>query len=497
MEGKMEQQRDNGLRAPIAEAMKAYAADGARAYHTPGHKQGLGAHPLLKALVTEEGLREEVSLMEELDDLHEPTMCIKEAQEMAAALYGADQAFFMINGTTGAIHTMLMGALAPGDTVLVPRNAHRSVIGGIILAGARPVFLQPEIDERLGIAMGLTEEMVARAIALHPEAKALVCVYPTYYGVTYGLEAIAKLVHAHGMLLLVDEAHGPHLRFSDDLPPQAIDCGADMAAQSTHKILGAMTQASMLLTSGPRVSRERVREAASLLQSTSPNQLLLASLDIARLQMAEDGRETVGNAVRLAEKLRCAINEIDGLWSFGPEYTDYPGATGLDTTKITVQVTDLGLSGVEAESILRHEYKVQCELSDARNLLFILSYADGEEQADYLLEALQGLARDHRRATVAASAVAAGLPAVPAQGMTPREAFFAPKGSVPFDAAEGRIAAEQVMFYPPGIPILCPGDIIDAASLHYIRAMQSLGLKVVGPRDASLTELQVVGRGEQ
>lgn len=497
MEGKMEQQRDNGLRAPIAEAMKAYAADGARAYHTPGHKQGLGAHPLLKALVTEEGLREEVSLMEELDDLHEPTMCIKEAQEMAAALYGADQAFFMINGTTGAIHTMLMGALAPGDTVLVPRNAHRSVIGGIILAGARPVFLQPEIDERLGIAMGLTEEMVARAIALHPEAKALVCVYPTYYGVTYGLEAIAKLVHAHGMLLLVDEAHGSHLRFSDDLPPQAIDCGADMAAQSTHKILGAMTQASMLLTSGPRVSRERVREAASLLQSTSPNQLLLASLDIARLQMAEDGRETVGNAVRLAEKLRCAINEIDGLWSFGPEYTDYPGATGLDTTKITVQVTDLGLSGVEAESILRHEYKVQCELSDARNLLFILSYADGEEQADYLLEALQGLARDHRRATVAASAVAAGLPAVPAQGMTPREAFFAPKGSVPFGEAEGRIAAEQVMFYPPGIPILCPGDIIDAASLHYIRAMQSLGLKVVGPRDASLTELQVVGRGEQ
>lgn len=493
----VEKRHDEALRAPIAEAMKAYAADGARAYHTPGHKQGLGAHPLLKALVTEEGLREEVSLMEELDDLHEPTMCIKEAQEMAAALYGADQAFFMINGTTGAIHTMLMGALAPGDTVLVPRNAHRSVIGGNILAGARPVFLQPEIDERLGIAMGLTEETVRSAIALHPEVKALVCVYPTYYGVTYGLSEIAKLVHAHGMLLLVDEAHGPHLRFSDNLPPQAIDCGADMAAQSTHKILGAMTQASMLLTSGPRVSRERVREAASLLQSTSPNQLLLASLDIARLQMAEVGQEKVGRAVRLAEKLRCAINEIDGLWSFGPEYTNYPGATGLDTTKITVQVTDLGLSGVEAESILRHEYKVQCELSDARNLLFILSYADGEEQADYLLEALQGLARDHRRATVAASAVAAELPAVPAPGMTPREAFFAPKCSVPFGEAEGRIAAEQVMFYPPGIPILCPGDIIDAASLHYIRAMQSLGLKVVGPRDASLRELQVVGRGEQ
>ena len=488
----MEQHRDDILRAPIAEAMRAYAADGARAYHTPGHKQGLGAHPLLKALVTEEGLREEVSLMEELDDLHEPTMCIKEAQEMAAALYGADQAYFMINGTTGAIHTMLMGALRPGDAVLVPRNAHRSMIGGIILAGAHPVFLQPEVDERLGIAMGLTEETVARAIAAHPEAKALACVYPTYYGVTFDLARIAALVHAHDMLLLVDEAHGPHLRFSEALPPQAIDCGADMAAQSTHKILGAMTQASMLLVNGPRVDRERVREAASLLQSTSPNQLLLASLDIARLQMAENGRETVGQAVRLAGRLRSAINAIDGLWSFGPEYTCYPGATGLDATKITVQVTGLGLSGVEAEPILRHEYKVQCELSDARNLLFILSYADKDEQADYLLRALQGLARDHRRGSEASGAVSTKLPAVPAQGMTPREAFFAPKGSVAFSEAEGHIAAEQVMFYPPGIPILCPGDVIDAASLRYIEAMQALGLKVVGPRDASLGRIQVV-----
>ena len=488
----MEQHRDDILRAPIAEAMRAYAADGARAYHTPGHKQGLGAHPLLKALVTEEGLREEVSLMEELDDLHEPTMCIKEAQEMAATLYGADQAYFMINGTTGAIHTMLMGALRPGDAVLVPRNAHRSMIGGIILAGAHPVFLQPEVDERLGIAMGLTEETVAQAIAAHPEAKALACVYPTYYGVTFDLARIAALVHAHDMLLLVDEAHGPHLRFSEALPPQAIDCGADMAAQSTHKILGAMTQASMLLVNGPRVDRERVREAASLLQSTSPNQLLLASLDIARLQMAENGRETVGRAVRLAGRLRSAINAIDGLWSFGPEYTCYPGATGLDATKITVQVTGLGLSGVEAEAILRHENKVQCELSDARNLLFILSYADKDEQADYLLRALQGLARDHRRGSEASGAVSTKLPAVPAQGMTPREAFFAPKGSVAFSEAEGHIAAEQVMFYPPGIPILCPGDVIDAASLRYIEAMQALGLKVVGPRDASLGRIQVV-----
>lgn len=489
----MEKKRPKNLRAPIAEAMKAYAADGAMAFHTPGHKQGLGAHPLLRDLVTKEGLREEVSLMEELDDLHEPTMCIKEAQELAAELYGADDAFFMINGTTGAIHTMLLGALQPGDTVLVPRNAHRSMIGGIILAGARPVFLQPEIDEKLGIAMGLTLETVKRAVEEHPEARALAVVYPTYYGVTFDLRAIADFVHAHGMLLLVDEAHGPHLRFSEKLPPQALDCGADMAAQSTHKILGAMTQASMLLVREGRISLERVREAASLLQSTSPNQLLLASIDIARLQMAENGKETVARAVRLAAKLRHDINAIDGLWSFGPEYMDYDGASGLDTTKVTVQVTGIGLTGVEAEAILRHTYKIQCELSDARNLLFIISYADTEEQTAYLLQALQKLAKEHRRpALKQAEQANSQLPAVPPQGMTPREAFFADKEDVDFEQSEGRIAAEQLMFYPPGIPILAPGDIITRESLHYIKFMQELGLKVVGPRDASLRRLQVV-----
>ena len=489
----MEKEKAKYLRAPIAEAMKAYAADGAMAFHTPGHKQGLGAHPLLRDLITAEGLREEVSLMEELDDLHEPTMCIKEAQQLAAELYGADDAFFMINGTTGAIHTMLMGALNPGDTVLVPRNAHRAMIGGIILAGARPIFLQPEIDEKLGIAMGMTLTAVERAVKEHPEAKALALVYPTYYGVTFDLRKIADFVHDHGLLLLVDEAHGPHLRFSEELPPQALDCGADMAAQSTHKILGAMTQASMLLVREGRINLERVREAASLLQSTSPNQLLLASIDIARLQMAENGRETVARAVRLAEKLRRDINEIDGLWSFGPEYMNHDGASGLDTTKVTVQVTGIGLTGVEAEYILRHTYKIQCELSDARNLLFIISYADTEKQTAYLLKALQGLAREHRRPALPQEKMDDWqLLAVPTQGMTPRGAFFAPKDDAAFAEAEGHIAAEQLMFYPPGIPILCPGDIIDRESLQYIKAMQELGLKVVGPRDASLQKLQVV-----
>ena len=475
-------------RAPIAEAMQAYERDGALAFHTPGHKQGLGAHPLLKKLITPSGLRQEVSLMEELDDLHEPTMCIREAQALAAELYGADEAFFMINGTSGAIQAMLMGALQPGDIVLVPRNAHRSIIGGLILVGATPVFIQPEIDDQLGIAMELSVASISQAIVQNPTAKALIMVYPTYYGVTANLTAIANLVHSHNMLLLVDEAHGPHLKFSEQLPLQAIDCGADMAAQSTHKIVGSMTQTSMLLIKGARVDVERVRQAASLLQSTSPNQLLLASLDIARLQLAEHGRALVARAVKLAEKLRTAVNEIPGLWSFASDYL--APDIGLDLTKVTVNISQLGLSGPQAEHILRYEYKIQCELADAYNLLFIISYADTEKQVAVLIAVLRELATKYNNAENFCKL--AKLPPVPKSGMKPRDAFFAPVTSVPFIEAEGQVAAEQVMFYPPGIPILAPGDIVDEASLSYIKAMQQIGLKVVGPEDTTLKTLKVV-----
>ena len=233
-----------------------------------------------------------------------------------------------------------------------------------------------------------------------------------------------------------------------------------------------------------------MRQAASLLQSTSPNQLLLASLDIARLQLAEQGPALIGRAVGLAEALRASINEIDGLWSFGSEYIGGDGADALDLTKVTVSVRGLGISGPEAEAILRHEYKIQCELSDAFNLLFIISYADTERETALLLTALQRLAKEHHGQGI--FAVPANLPPVPRCGLDPRTAFFADLEPVSFDEATGRIAAEQVMFYPPGIPILAPGDIIDAAAVRYIRSMQQLGLKVVGPADAGLQTIKVV-----
>ena len=484
--------------------MCAYGEAGALAFHTPGHKQGLGAHALLRELVTEAGLREEVSLMEELDDLHEPTGCIEEAQDLAAALYGADAAFFAVNGTTGAIHAMLVAALSPGDAVLVPRNVHRSVFGGLVLSDAHPVYIEPVVDEALGIAHGLSTEAVREACRLHPEAKALLLVSPTYYGVASDVRAIAEIVHAAGMALLVDEAHGAHLAFSDDLPESAIAAGADLVAQSTHKLLGAMTQASLLLLREGRIEKERVERAMSLLTSTSPNYLLLASLDIARLQMAEAGAAHLARAVGLARKLRREVNATPGLFSFGEERMGGAGAFALDPLKLTVTVTGLGLTGAEAAHILRHEHKIEAELFDAQNVLFLLTYADTEESAGRLLAALRSLAQ-RRTAHGATAAAAAGavpdgrkaqaavrLPAAPPVAIPPREAFY--RRSVPcrLREAAGRIAAETIAFYPPGIPVICTGEVFTAEVCRYIEAMAAAGLKVTGASDTSLRTLRVV-----
>lgn len=472
--------------APLAAAMRSYAAGGALAFHTPGHKQGLGAHPLLRALVTEEGLRQEVSLMEELDDLHRPEGCILEAERRAARLWGADEAFFMVNGTTGAIHAMLLAALSPGDEVIVPRNAHRSVVGGLVLAGARPVYLAPETDEALGVAHGVTPEAVRRAIAEHPAARAVVVVYPTYYGVAAALAEIVAAAHEKGLSVLVDEAHGAHLAFSDELPPDALSLGADLVAQSTHKLLGAMTQASMLFCRGGLVPRERVRRAASLLTSTSPNYLLMASLDIARLQMEEEGAARVGRAVRLARALRAAVNETPGLWCFGAERMGRPGAAAFDETKLTVQAA--GLAGGEAGRILREAHAIQPELVDARNVLFIVSMADTERETARLFSALRALSP---RGDGSAAAKAPRMPAMET-ALSPREAFFAAREAVPVEAAAGRVAAEEVTFYPPGVPALVPGERITREAVRQMRAAARLGLKVTGPADASLSTLFVV-----
>ena len=472
--------------APIFNAMKNYSEDIQSVFHTPGHKQGKGAHELLKQLVTPEGLRGEVSLMEELDDLHSPHSCIKAAEESAAKLWNADETFFMVNGTTSAVQTMILATLNPGDLVFVPRNSHRSVMSGLILSGAVPIFLPVEFSGELKIPLNLQVETLRQATEKFPGAKALIITSPNYYGVAADLKKISEPLHAAGMLLLVDEAHGAHLQFCEKLPGSAMNSGADAAAQSTHKLLGSLTQTSMLMIRGKKIDAEKFRRAASLLQTSSPNYLLLASLDIARLQMQQFGREKIFRAVELSKKLRKEINKIPGLKTF-----DAVKNFSLDTTKITVNVEGLGLTGPDAEKILRHDLKIQCELSDAANLLFLITYADDEETISNLIRGLKKLPA-YRKKNFVPVPEKKFSEKISIPTLSPRETFFAATRTVPLEKSCGKICAEEITFYPPGIPVLYPGEIVTPEILQHIRETKKAGGRIIGASDLKLDTIKII-----
>lgn len=478
-------------KVPLIAALQKYVDDGALAFHTPGHKQGKGVDSIIRKMIMPLGLKMDVSLMEELDDLFAPASCIKEAQQLAADLYGADESLFMINGTTGAIEIMLLAALKPGDKVIVPRNAHKSVLGAIVLCGANPIFVQPMLNEELGIAMAVSVSAMKQVIQDNTDAKAIVLVYPTYYGVASDVEKITSLAHAKNMLVLVDEAHGPHLKFAKRLPIQALDADADMAAQSTHKILSSFTQTSILHLRYGRIDKDRVHMANSLLQSTSPNYLLMASLDAARRQMGVHGKELINKAVDLAMQLRRNVNEIKGLYCFGEELVESEECFALDYTKVTVTVRQLGISGYQAEYILRHKYKIQCELADMYNVLFIVSLADSGREIATLTAALKRLAAEYNDNGEIFTSFQQILP-LPAMKLIPRRAIFAQAESILLEDCENRLCAETVTFYPPGIPIIYPGEVISHEFIEYVKQGQRAGAKIVGPADISMRTIKVI-----
>lgn len=479
-------------RMPLVEAMLKYKNDGVYPFHTPGHKGGRGMEQVLRAELGAGAVAMDVSLMSELDDIHAPMGCLKEAQDLAAELYGSDYCFFAVNGTTGAIHAMLMAACRAGSKVLVPRNAHRSVAGALLLANLEPVFIMPQYDAVFGINTQITPQAVEEAFSRHADIKAVLVTSPNYYGQAADLAAIAGIAHAHGAALLVDEAHGPHLGFSKKLPLSALQCGADACAQSTHKILGAMTQCSLLHVKGGRIDLARAAEVMSLLTTTSPNYLLMASIDAARCTLATQGAALADKALDAAVRLRSVLGAFAGLRLLDGSCVGHNGIAGFDLTKVTVNTAAWGYTGVEVGDALRRA-GVAVELTDACNVLFLVTYADGGTDYDTVLNKITNVFAElerHKRAPLPEQS-AYKLPGF-STAMPLRAAFDAKAESVPLDAAEGRIAAEQVSFYPPGIPVLWPGERVTAEVLEYCRRMKALGLPVSGPADYTLQKLRVI-----
>ncbi len=478
---------------PMWEAMKIYDEQQVYPLHTPGHKGGLGTTPELQELLTPTGLRMDVSLMSELDDIHCPSGCLQQAQAAAAKLYGADASFFAVNGTTGAIHAMVMGALKPGDKILVPRNAHASVMGALILAHLEPVYIMPEFDEQWGLQLQLTPEAVAYTLERDYAIKGILVTSPNYYGLTADIAVLADLAHKRNIPLLVDEAHGPHLGVSDKLPPSALSQGADAVAQSTHKILGALTQCSMLHMREGILHKEQVAAAVSLLTTTSPNNIFLASLDLARAQVEEYGEAMVNAAVRSAQKLRVALDTVPSVKVLRNELLGQGGVVGYDASKVVLNVRGTGYAGMEVADYLR-QHKIAVELADRDNVLFLVTYADAKGDwlatVDNIVTHMRELAQYPKTPL---EAVSGGIPR-PLPVFNPVKAFYAEKEAKSILQAVGEISGETISFYPPGIPVVVPGERITSDIIDYCRRMLEAGMSVSGPSDSSLTTIRVVKR---
>lgn len=474
---------------PLFSALKAYKEQRVIPFDVPGHKHGNGI-PELRDFLGENTLLVDVNSMKPLDNIGNPTGVIREAEELMAQAYGADAAFFLVNGTTFGVQAMVMAACQPGDKIILPRNVHESAIHALILSGAVPVYMQPEILPRLGIAGGVPYETFAETVKKHPDAKAVFLINPTYYGITSDLPKIIELAHRSNMTVLVDEAHGAHFHFHPELPPSSIPLGADIAAVSLHKTGGALTQSSALLLNERIYRREYIKTILNLTQTTSASYLLMASLDVSRKMLATEGRQIMSHILELARYARSELNRINGLYAFGSELINGKGVIGFDETKLGVCVTGIGLTGHEVYDLLRDKYNIQIEFGDVHNILAILSVGDTAKNVNALIAALRDIAMKHATGKNVETWVDLTNPDII---VSPRDAFYSRKKKIPLEEAEGEISGESIMAYPPGIPIVSPGERIDKSIIEHILFLKRQKTVITGVEDAMADEINVLG----
>ena len=479
------------LETPLFDALLAHRNRHPIQFHIPGHKKGQGMDPAYREFVGDNVLSIDLINIAPLDDLHAPKGVIGQAQELAAEAFGADHTFFSVQGTSGAIMTMILTVVGPGDKIIVPRNVHKSIMSAIVFAGAIPIFIHPEVDTELGISHGISPESVERALTTYPDAKAVLVINPTYFGFVADLKRIVDIVHARNIPVIVDEAHGVHIKFHDDLPLSAMQAGADMAATSIHKLGGSMTGSSVLNVKEGLVSVKRAQSVFSMLTTTSTSYPLLASLDTARRQLAVNGYELLDTAIRLAKNARKRINQIAHLHCVGRERLGTSATYDMDPLKLLISVKDLGITGHIAEEWLRHNANLEVELSDLYNILCLVTIGDSKKEINLLVNALTRMSQAFD-SEAAITEINVNIPEIPALAMTPRDAFYAQTESIPLAESEGYICAEFIMVYPPGIPLFIPGEIITQSNLDFIQMNIEAGLPVQGPEDSTLKNIRVI-----
>lgn len=479
----------NQNKTPLFDALKDYHERQVIPFDVPGHKHGNGLSEYTEYF-GETMMQHDVNSMKCLDNLSHPTSVIRDAEKLLAEAYGCDYGFFMVNGTSSSVQAMIMSVCQPGDQIILPRNAHKSATNGMILSGAVPVYMQPEINDDLGIAMGVTLKTVMATIDANPKAKAIFIINPTYYGAASELKTIIDYAHSKGLAVLVDEAHGAHFHFHGDLPPSASSLGADLVSASIHKTGGSLTQSSVLLINEGIVHRHGVRTIINLTQTTSASYLLMTSLDVARKNLAVNGETILTNVLELSRYAKKAINDMHGLYAFGKELEGTPGVHYFDETKLTVNVAGLGLRGFEVYDILRDEYNIQLELGDANNVLAIMSLGDTKEHIDALLDAFKDISerfKHQERLTYYHVPMEC-----PTTVLSPREAFYKPKKSLSLKDAIGKISGESLMAYPPGIPIITPGELITSEIVDYIEFLKGQNTLLTDLEDENIEFINVI-----
>ncbi|MCT7949544.1 aminotransferase class I/II-fold pyridoxal phosphate-dependent enzyme [Ancylothrix sp. C2] len=473
---------------PLLEALKKAASQPDTPFYAPGHKRGQATPQPLAELLGKKLFSADLPELPELDNLFAPQTVIQEAQKLAAEAFGASQTWFLANGSTAGIIASILAVCNPNEKIILPRNIHRSVISGLILSGAIPIFINPEYDPTWDLANSITPQALQQALNQHPDTKAVMVVYPTYHGVCGDIKTLVEITHQHGIPILVDEAHGAHFSFHPDLPISAMSAGADLTVQSTHKVLSALTQASMLHIQGNRINTHRLNNALQLVQSTSPNYILLASLDAARQQMALHGQKLLSQTLELAKTARSKLAEIPHLRVLQEPAHPKPGFHSLDPTRLSINVAELGLTGFLADEILREQYKVTAELPTLRQLTFILSIGNTSADINQLIHAFQNIPPS---GAVGTPAIYPSLPAgVPA--LSPRQAFFAETETVPMSEAINRISAELICPYPPGVPVLVPGEPITKQALDYLQQVLANGGTITGCSHPDLEKILVI-----
>ncbi|MDY4077218.1 MAG: aminotransferase class I/II-fold pyridoxal phosphate-dependent enzyme [Clostridium sp.] len=479
--------REKQKSAPIYESLQKFRRKRVVPFDVPGHKRGRG-NPELVELLGEKCVGLDVNSMKPLDNLCHPISVIREAEKLTADAFGAKNAFLMVGGTTSAVQNMILSVCKAGDKIILPRNVHKSVINAMVLCGAIPVYVNPKINSELGIALGMEFSCVEEAIKNNPDAVAVFINNPTYYGICSDIKSIVKLAHSYGMKVLADEAHGTHFYFNKNLPISAMEAGADMAAISMHKSGGSLTQSSILLTN-TNVNADYVRQIINLTQTTSASYLLLSSLDISRRNLALRGEESFEKVAKMAEYARNEINQIGGYYAYGKELINGTSVFDFDITKLSIYTLGNGLAGIEVYDLLRDEYDIQIEFGDFGNILAYISIGDRIQDIERLVGALADIERLYKKDK---AGMLSGEYIQPEVVVTPQKAFYSEKVSLPIKEAAGKICGEFVMCYPPGIPILAPGEMITQEIAEYIMYAKEKGCSMQGTEDPKVNNINVL-----